>query len=424
MDKHAKVAVLSLVIIVGFSMATAYHGLQGIKPGSTYPQTTFLFDPSARFSDFVDVVRDAHTLNPYLEYSSAQYPLLALTGYVFWLVPGYPLAVFMVTMSTCIIMLSYMTLRMATRSFTAVHTLLIALLSYPFLIAVDRANFELLVYVFLLAFIYLFSRGQYGWSASCLGIAIALKAYPVVLLALYLPARQIRVALIGVGVAAIATVGSLLCFQGGLGPNVAFILQGGNVQSNPLFAQFTSFSSEVVQRGVSLLTFIKVISIETGFLRWLPDSVFMPVYMVSAAIAGAAALAYAVLIERLLWRRVAVLVLVMLLLPPISADYKLLLIYLLLYLFLNSERRSRLDPAILAVFGMLLVPKSYYYLPTVISDVPNVHDTSIAVPSNVILLLLLGLLIVITGLLERLRQVRKSRSPVEVESPGYRSRAA
>lgn len=418
MDKHAKVTVLSLVIIVGFATATAYHGLQGIKPGSTYPQTTFLFDPSARFSDFVDVVRDGHTLNPYLEYSSAQYPLLALTGYVFWLVPRYSLAVFIVAMSTCILILSHMMLRPATRSLAAIHTVVVAFLTYPFLISVDRANFELLVYLFLLAFIYLFSRRKFGWSAIFLGIAIALKAYPVVLLAMYVPARRMRVALLAAGVAAVATLASLLCFKGGLVPNLVFLLRGGNVQANPLFEQFTSFSSDVVQRGVSLLTFIKVISIELGVIQGKGSSLFMTRYLICSAAIGVCALAYATLIERQLWKRVAVLVLIMLLLPPISADYKLLLLYLPLYLFLNSDSRSRLDPAFLAVFGLLLVPKSYYYLPRVLSDVPNVHDISIAVPLNVLLLMALGLLIGIPGLVNRRRQAREASIPIDVESAG------
>lgn len=135
---------------------------------------------------------------------------------------------------------------------------------------------------------------------------------------------------------------------------------------------------------------------------------------------AAVAVTHTVLIEKETWRQVKILVLITLPLPPISGDHRLLLIYLPLYLFLSSDRPSRLDAAFLAVFGLLLVPKNYYYyLPHVLSDAPNnVHDTSIAVSSNVILLLLLGLLIVIPGLLDRCRQIRNSRAPVEVELPG------
>jgi hypothetical protein len=419
MDRTAKVSYLSLIVIVGFAGSVGYHYVQGVYFGRPYPQNTFLFDPAVHGSDFQDVLHDGHTLNPYLQYSSAQYPLLALIGFVLSLIPKYADVAFLVIVSMGFMMLSMASLRLANWWSSATHVLVIAFLSYPFLFAIDRANFELLVFVLLLAFLHFFTRGQHGWGALCLGLAIALKLYPVVLLVLYIPAKNVRAMFLGLSVAAAATLGSLLCFEGGLWANASFLLQAGNIQSNPAFLEFTSFSSNMVQRGVSLLTFLKVISIETGFIRGMAGALFMSRYLISSAVVGAVALAYSVLVEKDLWRRVAVLVLAMLLLPPISADYKLLLVYLPLYLFINSDRPSRLDPAFLAVFGALLVPKSYYYLPTVISDaLPRVHDISIAVPANVVLLLLLGLLIVIPGLLGRFRQPRKSPAPIEVESMG------
>jgi hypothetical protein len=418
MDKPAKLSYLSLVLIVGFAASVGYHYVQGVYFGRPYPLNTFLFDPAEHGGDFTDVLRDGHTLNPYLEYSSAQFPLLALVGFALSLLPKYADIAFLAIVTALFLLLSMASLRLATWSTSATHVLAITLLSYPFLFAVDRGNFELLVFVLLLAFLRFFTRGQYGWSALFLGLAIALKVYPVVLLVLYLPASRLRAAVVGLVVAAAATLGSLLCFKGGLWANVSYLLQAGFMQADWKFIEFTSFSSDMVQRGVSLLTFIKVISIETGFIRGMGSALFTSRYMVSAIVIGAGAMIYTLFIEKELWKRTAILVLVMLLLPPISADYKLLLIYLPLFLFINSDARSRLDPAFLAIFGLLIVPKSYYYLPTVISESRAAHDISIAVPANVILLLLLGLLIVIPGFLGRFRQPRKGPAPVEVVSMG------
>ena len=80
MNKQAKIPVLSLIVIVGFAVSVGYHYVQGVYLGRPYPQNTFLFDPAERFGDFSDVLRDGHTLNPYLQFSSAQYPFLALLG--------------------------------------------------------------------------------------------------------------------------------------------------------------------------------------------------------------------------------------------------------------------------------------------------------------------------------------------------------
>jgi hypothetical protein len=169
----------------------------------------------------------------------------------------------------------------------------------------------------------------------------------------------------------------------------------------------------MVQRGVTLLTFIKWFSIETGFIRGMGDTLFLSRYLAASALIGVVAVVYAVFVEQDLWKRVAVLVLVMLLLPPLSADYKLLLLYVPLYLFVESDKPSRLDPAYLAVFGLLLVPKSYYYLSSVFSESGAAHDISIAVPLNVLLLIALSLLIGIPGLVNRFRRAPGSPIPLK-----------
>jgi hypothetical protein len=173
MDKPAKVMILSLLVLVGFACAAGYHYVQGTYLGQPYPQNTFLFDPAEHGGDFADVLRDGHTLNPYLEYSSAQFPLLALVGFVLSLLPKYADIAFLVVVTAFFLLFSTASLRLATRSSTATHVIVIALLSYPFLFAVDRGNFELLVFILLLAFLHFFARGRYGWSALYLGLAIA-----------------------------------------------------------------------------------------------------------------------------------------------------------------------------------------------------------------------------------------------------------
>lgn len=416
MDKAAKVSYLSLIVIVGFAASVCYHYVQGVYFGRPYPQNTFLFDPAERGGDFSDVLRDGHTLNPYLQFSSAQYPFLALVGFAFSLLGGSAYPAFLAIITVPHVVLSAVSLRVSSFPSSATYVFAIAFLSYPFLFAVDRGNFELLVFVLLLGFLFFFTRGRHGWGALCLGLAIALKLYPVVFLALYAPARNMRAALVAISVAAGATLGSLLCFQGGLWANATFLLQAANFQSNWMFREFTAFSSNMVQRGVALITFIKWITIETGFIRGMDDALFLSRYLISSALVAAAAVIYTVFIEKQLWRRVAILVLVMLLLPPLSADYKLLLAYLPLYLFIDCDKPSRLDPLFLAIFGLLLVPKDYSYVSSLISETRAAHDISIAVPANIALLLLLGLFIVIPGLANWIHNARESRALAAAQS--------
>src|SRR4051812_5553015 len=65
---------------------------------------------------------------------------------------------------------------------------------------------------------------------------------------------------------------------------------------------------------------------------------------------------------RELWRRVAVIVMSLNLLPYTSTDYKLLHIYIPMFLFINAITRDRLDRVYALLFALLLAPKYYVYL--------------------------------------------------------------
>jgi len=97
----------------------------------------------------------------------------------------------------------------------------------------------------------------------------------------------------------------------------------------------------------------------------------------------------------------AVLVIAMLLLPQISADYKLINVFIPLFLFFNASSHSRLDWVYIVLFGLLLIPKDYYLLSKVISDA-GVADISISVIINFVILVALLLLIISTGLKNRI----------------------
>ena len=63
------------------------------------------------------------------------------------------------------------------------------------------------------------------------------------------------------------------------------------------------------------------------------------------------------------WRKAALMVIAAITLPFVSADYTTPLIYFPLVMFLNSRRVSRYDLVYVALFGALLIPVDYGYLP-------------------------------------------------------------
>ena len=147
MDRNAKIYILSFAILAGFICAVAFHYVQGFYYGYPYPKNTFLFYPREAQFDFFDVIKDAHTLNPYFGYQSAQYPFLIIIGYLFSLIPNNPYLVYIVIISTSFLFLNIAFLMVENKVASATHILIITFLSYPFLIAIDRGNFESLLFL-------------------------------------------------------------------------------------------------------------------------------------------------------------------------------------------------------------------------------------------------------------------------------------
>jgi hypothetical protein len=406
MDKARKVSIISAIVIAGFALSVGYHYWQGAYAGRAYPYNTFLFLPSAYSSDFTDVVREGASLDPYRQYGSAQYPLLVIVGYVFSLIPNHSYPIYLLLLGSLFFALSAALLWFDNWWTSVTHIFIIAFLSYPFLFAVDRGNFELLVSVCLLAFVFFFTRKHYLVSAVALSFAVALKFFPVVFLVLFLRERKYREAIASLVASAVLTLASLLLLKGGLAANAPYLLHGSNL-----------LGDNYVQRGVSLLTLLKIISFESGLFQGIDPTRFLRYYVLGASLAGVLMCAYVWARERVLWKQTAVLTSAMLLLPHISADYRLLHVFVPLYLFVNCKTRSKLDALYLSLFGLLLIPKDYLYLSKVVSDVPGAHDVSIAVPANIVILVAMTLLVVISGLIRRAPAASADESAARQQEP-------
>ena len=170
MSKAEKITILSLMILVGLGFSVAYHYYFSVIKGLAYPYTTFLFLPEDRFSDYRTVTRDSYTLNPYLQYKSAQYPFLIILGYLFSLgsVPAF--AIFLGLFIVFFLFLSLLILREGNRSSYIVPILIICLLNYPFLFAADRGNFECILFVLLLLFLFFYARKKKYFECVVLGL--------------------------------------------------------------------------------------------------------------------------------------------------------------------------------------------------------------------------------------------------------------
>jgi hypothetical protein len=417
MDRNTKIYTLSFIVVTGFALAVVFHYYYGVYQNRPYPYNTFLFMPKYHFSDYYDVIWDSHTLNPYLEYKSAQYPFLVSLGYLLSLFFGGSYIFYLGFVSYLFLLLGILNLHGERWYTNATPIFIISFLTYPFLFCIDRGNFESLLCIFLLAFSFFYVRKQYLASTIFLSLAISMKIYPAILLILFIPERKYREIAVCLVTTVAITLASLMSFKGGLLPNLNFLLQGSNIGSNWIFGQFTSIDSNMVQRGVSLLTFLKILYFETGLLPVFINSSFSTIYLILAALMGILVVLYVIFVEKEIWKKVALLIFSMLLLPPISADYKLLHVFIPLYLFLNTKNLSKFDVLYLLMFGLLLIPKDFYYLTAVISDAQGSHDISISVVINILVMIGISALIIASGTKNWIANLRKAVRSVESTSP-------
>jgi hypothetical protein len=391
-----------------------YHYVMGVYLGRGYPFNTPLYLPRLVGTDFTDNIQMNKGLNPYLGSAvSTWYPVLNALFYVFSLRvgPGHtmvmPVQLYSLLVVLALAWLSYTYLKAHGLWERLTGTFVFTFMSYPVLFALDRGNPETLILVLLLFFIHFYQRRQFLASSVFLALAITTKLYPVFLLVLFVPEKKYREIGFTVVLSVALTLACLACFKGGFLANLSFLLTGKNLHT----VGFDCYlgGNHLVQRGVSLFTVIKVFLIETGYgMQHMYR--LLCLYVATAVAAAILVVGYVTFIERELWKRAAILVIAMLLLPQISADYKMAHLLIPLFLFTNSTEQSRTDGIYALLFGLLMIPKDYYFLSRTFSDAGGAHDISISIFLNPAIMLLMSSMIIVSGL-RRWQKARRQRHP-------------
>ncbi len=92
-----------------------------------------------------------------------------------------------------------------------------------------------------------------------------------------------------------------------------------------------------------------------------------------AAIAG-----YTLFLEQTLWKKVFLTISLFLLFPLSSADYRLIFIFIPLFMFVNEKEVSGYDLFYALIFALLLIPKNYYFFPPLLVQLPGKFGNSTA----------------------------------------------
>ena len=125
------------------------------------------------------------------------------------------------------------------------------ILTSPFISLMDRGNIQILLTALVCAAVVLFINEKKSWGALALGLAIALKGYPVVFIVIWLRERRWKDCIIALSTSTFVTVLPLLFYEGGITRNFSRIFR--NVRLNEKLYAYESLAYNNSLKG-SLLS--------------------------------------------------------------------------------------------------------------------------------------------------------------------------
>ncbi len=392
MSKEAKIQIIRAVVVVGFAFSVLVCLVMRELFHRGYPYSTFLFDPGDRFNDFFHLQRVRFVPYTKLTLVGNYFPLfyvlliaLSVAG------TKVAFAVYMLGFLAFFLAYTWRHLRTSQRGQTLVNTLIFTFLTYPVLIALDRANSEMWEFVLMCGFVHFFRRTEGTKASLLLAVAGSLKPFPLLFLMLPVAERRWRdVWVCLVAVAALSVV-ALRC----LGPDIVGGVRGLIVNLRLYNHLYAAPGDGGLYFGHSLFGLLKSVLFFAERHRHSASAVnhLAAAWLVFAALAVVGVTAYIATVEKTFWKKVALVVLAMDLLPLVSADYKLLDLFIPLFLFLNSEEKDLHDRTYTVLFALLLIPKAFYPL----------HGSlwSVGIVINPLLMTAMAALIIGTGLKAR-----------------------
>lgn len=406
LEKAIQIIFIGMTVFFVFSfICTRYKALP-------YPIGDFMFLPSDTFMDFINVNEMASKLDPYFTWGSSYPPAMIMVAWVFSRFANYTdysakevveqaagkvsYTLFIVITFVAIVVLLYHLLKpYLTDKKKLCVGILCLLFNAPYMYAVDRGNYILLVIPIFLACLLLYEKHPYI-AAMLLGIIAAMKIYPLFLILFYFINKRYKEMGIMILSGGVVTMVPLFFFD------------------HPWYDNIYQFMAAVFRFGSGMNGLGSTTGFSVGFTSLLrlpyaffhngqePDS--SPVMMIFL-IAGTVLALWSI---RNLWkeesrvRQLVVLTALMVFLTPNSYLYNVLYLLGPLVLMMTSiETFNAWDKKAFICLALLFIPKAYYYAP-----LEGTNYISIAVLFDS--LLLLGI-IVYYNIFQEMERIKKKR---------------
>lgn len=359
MTKDDKLSLIKSIVIFGFTFAVIYYYWAAFYQGHfNYPYSTFVFNPGDKFNDFTSVHNWTRSLMPY-QHGASYLPFAYVVMAPFALIKGWPALLFyFMTVTYFMIQFLYKNIPTVSKMDRIQGAFVLSFMTYPFLFTLDRGNIEALVFLFQAAFIVFYKMTRLRLAVLFLAAAIAMKGYSIVFLIIFMADKKVKESLQVLGIAACMTLFGAMVFGEGVVNNLFLLAQ--NVEASRHYFRAADYGMLHSSSLMSLLKFV----LNPFIAGVIPAKIEVldalhPYYLILAfGLLGV--LSWFAFHERVFWKQVALLTIAEILLPEVSFDYKLLHLLVPMTLFVQADQPSRYDRFYCILFGLLLIPKTYW----------------------------------------------------------------
>lgn len=393
MDKVTKINLISCIILVGFTLGVVVHYCLGSYLHLPFPFNTFLFHPGIHFSDFTGMMPVAKEFSPFtvVDYWRNYFPLAYILMFPFSLINNSLISYFIFA-SGFLAFITYMNMKnficetlKKIQNFQNIF--IITFLAYPVLYIVDRGNFDMFLFILFVGFVYFFKSEKYLLSAVFLAIGNAIKPFTIFFLVLFLFKKRYKEFFLSLVVTGLLVVGGFMLLKGNFYDQIVVFIK--NLMAFKAVYVYNTDNSNAMTNTSSLFTALKLLLCRYTTIMSTVELAKLYNYL---SIFITAATLFFIWREKTFWKQVSLLTFLMLLVPYVVGDYKLIFLFVPIWLFVNANEKTKFDWAYAALLGLLMIPKQFVLLLVHVGTISKLTTFGIVV-NPLIMLIFIGLII-------------------------------
>lgn len=361
MNKSDKIFLLSNIVLVGFFVAVIFHYICANVFHLGDPYNTFLLYPSWVLGDVTGLLDVSKNLYPFqtpnimINYLPLAYLLLFPFALIkSQLVACYLLiSIFLCTFS--ILNLKFFSCNNLTKLQNFQNIFILTIMTYPLLYLLERSNIDMFILFFMGAFVYAFKTKKYSLSSTLLAIMNAIKPLTLIFLVLYIYEKKWEELFFSLFLTFLLIIFGFMFLHGDFLAQLEVL----KINLSWYVNKFIYDPFEGATNSLSIYLALKLIL--CGRLKLMQTALLYNIYTVISVFLTGFTI-YFSWKEKVFWKRITLLTLYTLTVPYVVFDYKLIFLFIPIWLFVNTDKKSKYDLMYTILFALLLIPKKQIWL--------------------------------------------------------------